>query len=74
MSYDISNKYKPEFLREMSPEDVEQLLDEAQQRYFELRHQSSPHGRVKHVPRPHLHKKVKRDIARFKTILKEKLT
>lgn len=71
MSYDITLKYKPQFLREMPGIALNKLLNQAQQRFYELRHQSSPSGRVKYVPRPHLWKKVKKDIARIKTILSE---
>ena len=71
MAYDITLKYTPEFLRGMIPDGLNELLDQAQQRHLELREQCSPHGRVKYVPKPHLFKKVKKDIARIKTILKE---
>ena len=71
MVYDISIRYSSEFLREMSPEDLEVLLDSSQQRFFELRCQCSPSGRVKFVPKPHLFDKIKKDIARIKTLLKE---
>lgn len=71
MSYDITLKYKSEFLRGMPDVDLNKLLNQAQQRFYELRHQSSPSGRVKFVSRPHLWKKVKKDIARIKTILAE---
>lgn len=69
MSYDISLKYTPEFLGDMVKEDLNQLLIQAQQRFFELRHQCSPHGRVKYVSKSHLFGKVKKDIAQIKTIL-----
>lgn len=72
MAYDITLKYSPDFLRGIPQDDLEVLLNQAQQRYFELRHQCSPHGRVKFVPRPDLFGKVKKDIARMKTLLAEK--
>lgn len=71
MSYDITLKYKPQFLREMTREALNKLLNQAQQRFYELRQQCSPHGRVKLVPCPHLWKKIKKDIARIKTIKDE---
>ena len=71
MAYDITLKYKAEFLREMDNEALNVLLDQAQRRFFELRTQCSPHGRVKYVPKPHLWGKVKKDIARIKTVLGE---
>jgi ribosomal protein L29 len=71
MSYDITLKYKPQFLREMTIDGLNKLLNQAEQRFYELRHQCSPHGRVKLVEKPHLWKKIKKDIARIKTILAE---
>lgn len=71
MAYDITLKYRPEFLRGMPPEDLDRLLNQAQQRFFELRCQCSPHGRVKFVHHPDFFKKVKRGIARIKTIIGE---
>ena len=72
MSYDITLKYTSQFLREMTWEALKTLLAQAQQRFYELRQQCSPHGRVKLVPQPHLWKKIKKDIARIKTILVER--
>lgn len=69
MSYDITLKYKPQFLREMAIDGLSKLLNQAEQRFYELRHQCSPHGRVKFVEKPHLWKKIKKDIARMKTII-----
>ncbi len=71
MSYDITLKYKPDYLRGIPRDGLNKLLNQAQQRFYELRHQCSPHGRVKLVLHPHLWKKVKKDIARIKTILAE---
>ncbi len=71
MAYDITLKYTPELLRGFVRENLQKLLNQAQQRFYELRHQSSPHGRVKFIPKPHLWKKAKKDIARMKTILGE---
>ena len=69
MSYDITLKYRPELLRGMKRDGLNKLLNQAQQRFYELRRQCSPHGRVKLVPKPHLWKKIKKDIARIKTVL-----
>lgn len=71
MNYDITLKYTPELLRGFTNQNLQKLLNQVQQRYYELRRQSSPHGRVKHVQKPHLFGKIKRDIARIKTILAE---
>lgn len=71
MVYDINLKYNPELLRELRREELKEMLSVAQARHLDLRHQSSPHGRVKLVRWPHLHKKIKKDIARIKTILLE---
>lgn len=71
MSYDITFKYSPEFLRGIPTELLGKLLNQAQQRFFELRAQTSPHGRVKFVTKPHLFGKVKKDIARIKTLIAE---
>jgi len=71
MTYDLTLKYTPEYLREMPLEGLQKLLTQAQQNFFYLRCQSSPHGRVKHVFKPHLFGKVKKDIARIKTIMAE---
>ncbi len=73
MSYDITRKYTPEFLRGIVPDDLSILLNQAQQSFFDLRRQCSPHGRVKFVPKPDLFGKVKKDIARIKTIMQESL-
>jgi len=71
MAYDIEMKYKSEFLREMTRQNLTDMLKKAQQRFYELRQQSSPHGQVKLVEKPHLFKKIRKDIARMKTILAE---
>ncbi len=72
MSYDITNKYTAEFLRDMTIEQLQKLLTSIQFKFLELREQTSPHGRVKYVPKPHLFGKIKKDIARTKTIIGEK--
>lgn len=71
MAYDITLKLKPEFLRDMTQEGLDELLNQAQKRFYELRCQCSPHGRTKFVPHSDLFKKVKKDIARIKTIMAE---
>ena len=68
MKYDVTHKYAADYLRELSVLALQELLRSAQQAFFDLRRQSSPHGRVKYVEKPHFFKKVKRDIARMKTI------
>lgn len=71
MSYDITLKYKPDYLRDMPGDMLNKLLNQAQQRFYELRCQCSPHGRVRFAESPHLWKKVKKDIAKIKTVLAE---
>lgn len=71
MKYDIELKYTPEFLRGFGRVEKQELLKQARQQALELREQSSCGGRVIVVSKPHLLKKVKRDIARIKTILRE---
>ena len=72
MNYDITLKYTPELLRGYSRLELENFQRQARKKLFELKEQSSMGGRVKVVPKPHLLKKVKADIARIKTILAEK--
>lgn len=71
MDYDIEKKYTAEYLRELSPEALLALAGKARQAFLDLRTQNSPHGRVKYVARPHLTKKVRRDIARMETIINQ---
>ena len=71
MSYDITLKYTPELLRGFTYENLQNMLQQAQQRHYELRRQSSPHGRVKLVLKSHLFGKIKKDIARIKTMIGE---
>lgn len=70
MKYDIEIKYTPEFLQELEDRDIEELLYSAQVKFFELREQKSI---LRRVDRPHLFKKVKKDIARIKTVINEPL-
>lgn len=73
--YDVKNKYTPAFLREMPPQELELLAGEAADSLFVLRHQAScgGHSRTSVITeQPHLRKKIKRDIARIKTIIGEK--
>jgi len=72
MKYDITIKYTPEFLRGMAIEELTGFLKQVQQRYFELRTQSSAGGREKYTLNPDLFGKVKKDIARIRTILRER--
>ena len=53
------------------PDNLNTLLNNAQQSHFHLRCQASPHGRIKFTKHPDLFNKVKKDIARIKTLLKE---
>lgn len=71
MNYNIELKYSSEYLRGFNPVETRELLKQARQQLLELREQSSCGGRVMVAQKPHLFKKVKRDIARIKTILVE---
>ncbi len=72
MIYDLLIKYTAEFLRDVLSGDLELLLKTAQEKYYELRVASSGTGRVKFVENPDLWKKVRKDIARIKTIIRER--
>ncbi len=75
MDYNISTKYAAEWLRDQRDDiddhDLEELLLQAQKQLLALREQGSQGGRTMVATRPHLFKKVKKDIARIKTILRE---
>ncbi len=62
--YDPTLKYSPEYARGMTPSELDQLMLDAKSVGLALRMESQ----VKHPDRPHLFKKIRRDIARFKTI------
>lgn len=66
MVYDITIKYKPEFLR--GSVELEELLQGAQQAGLDLRTQAQ----FKRPDYPDLFKKNRKDIARIKTILCER--
>lgn len=72
MNYDTSLKYTPKLLRGYGRLELENFQRQVKKQLFELREQYSLGGRVMVVPKPHLFKKVKGDIARIKTILAEK--
>lgn len=72
MNYDILLKYTSELLRGCDRLELENFQRQAQKKLYEMREQYSLGGRVMVVPKPHLFKKVTRDIARIKTILAEK--
>lgn len=73
MTYEITTKYTAKYLRELSPSSLESLLEGTQQKQFELREQCVYTGRRKTPTniKQHYFRKVKRDIARIKTILAE---
>jgi len=70
--YDIKLKYTLEFLRDMTPEALSEMIEGAQLSHLYLRQISAEGVHSKHTQHPHLFKKVKRDIARLKTLFKEK--
>jgi len=72
VGYDITIKYTPEYLRELSYEELNGFLTQMHQKLFELNQKSFRIGRTKDIPEPHLFKKVKKDIARILTISKER--
>jgi large subunit ribosomal protein L29 len=61
---------KPEELREMSVEDLESKLGELTEERFRLRFRSATES----IENPMRFRAIRRDIARIKTILKEKST
>lgn len=65
--YDVTNKYTAEFLRGMLPDDVLLLLQAAQKLLFELKSETS----FCPPEKPHLFGKIKKDIARIKTVMRE---
>jgi ribosomal protein L29 len=69
MAYEIDQKYQPEFLRDLSADRLRELIKEARAKFLELR--ESRAQRFGHVEKPHLFRKVRRDIARFKTVLRQ---
>jgi len=65
--YKITTKYTAEFLREVTPLGLRALLLGARQKLLELRSDAGIAG----VRKPHLFKKVKKDIARIETVSRE---
>jgi len=59
---------KPQELREMSVEDLESKVNELQEEKFRLRFRSATES----IENPIRFRAIRRDIARIKTILKEK--
>ena len=60
---------KPQELREMSVEDLESKVNELQEEKFRLRFRSATES----IENPIRFRAIRRDIARIKTILKEKV-
>ncbi len=75
MRYEITTKYTAEYLRELCPTSLESLLFNAQEKQFELQEQCIYTGRRKTPTniKQHYFKKVKKDIARIKTITAEQV-
>ncbi len=74
ISYDKSFKYYAEKLRELPESFLKGLLQSAGLALSQLEHQGAI-GKVKKLgimPCPHLFSKIKKDIARIKTILNER--
>ena len=67
--YDITLKYSNEVLRDQTVFELRKRVTEAIKRQYELRTQGAIMGTVEY---PDLFKKVRKDIARMKTIIKEK--
>lgn len=65
--YSVKIKYTPQFLLEMNKESLELLLHEAKQKLLELKTDRAQ--RFGFAERPHLFKKVRKDIARIMTVL-----
>lgn len=62
--YDITLKYTVEYLRGMSPDDLDDLLNEARRLQYGLRCQSQ----LAQPEHPDLFKKARKDIARIMTV------
>ncbi len=58
---------KPDEIRELSREELLQLLGELEEEHFNLRFQKS----IKILPNPHRPRVIRKDIARIKTRLRE---
>ena len=59
---------KPSEIRQMSDEEIKQRIKELEEDLFNLRVQKA----FGQLEKPHLFKAIKRDIARMKTILRER--
>jgi len=70
MKYDIKMKYTFEFLRGLEDKELEEFLESAQRKLFELREQKSI---LRRADKPHLFGMIKKDIARVMTVINEKL-
>ena len=68
MKYDIEIKYTAEFLRGLEQDELEELLNTARMKSFEFREQKSI---LNTASKPHFFGKMKKDIARIKTIMNE---
>jgi len=68
----LSFKFTPELLRGQPIEDLQSLLEAMKEKQFEMKIASSVGGHSKRVEKPNLVKKLRRDIARVETILRER--
>ena len=62
---------EPEALRGCTDEQLENVISEGEQRIYEIRQQSM-HGNKVDIKQPHQIKALKKQIARCKTILRER--
>lgn len=65
MKYDVTIKYTNEYIRGLPTEDLKTLAEEARATKLALETVKAQAGGM--VDRPHLFKRVRRDIARIKT-------
>ncbi|HBE02409.1 MAG TPA: 50S ribosomal protein L29 [Spirochaetia bacterium] len=72
--YNIKQKYTADDLKNMSKDDLLVMLSLAQSAKFGLEGQGAVNNSKKLgiMPQPHLFKKIKKDIARIKTLLAKK--
>ncbi len=63
--YDATLKYSPEYLRECDDEELAEMIQSAQQVQLDMRTLKAQ--RFGDAEKPHLFKKVRRDIARMRT-------
>lgn len=65
ITYEWDKKVSMDLLRGSHPDDIEVAIEEAKRKMLELRLDQTP-------TKPHIWGKIKRDIAKMKTVMREK--